>query len=48
MLVHQPDTEEKSIEGFSTVEESNVGYSKVARKWTDDEFAAQCLIFVRF
>lgn len=44
--MHQAEAELKTIEGFSSVEESNVGLSKVVRKWTDDEFAAQCLVFV--
>ena len=46
MLEHHVQNEEKEIDGFSTVKESSIGQSKVTRKWTDDEFAAQCLIFV--
>ena len=44
--MHQVEHEEKLIDGFSIVQESNVGTAKVTRKWTDDDFAAQCLIFV--
>ena len=47
-LEDQTETEDKSIDGFATVQESNVGRSKVTRKWTDDELCAQCLIFVSF
>lgn len=32
---------EKVLEGFATVEESQVGKTKVTRVWDDDDFAAQ-------
>ena len=37
--------EEKTTEGFATVEESAVGRSTVQRKWDDMDLAAQCSIF---
>lgn len=45
-LTHEKDTEnEKSVEGFATVEESQVGKNAVTRKWEDDDLYAQCFIF---
>lgn len=40
-LVHEKETEEKTIDGFATVEESVVGKSEVKRKWEDDDLTAQ-------
>lgn len=38
--------EEDSIaDGFATVEESNMGKSKITRVWDDEDLAAQCFIF---
>lgn len=37
--------EEKTTEGFATVEESDIGKSQVTRKWEDEEIAAQAFIF---
>ncbi|CRL05076.1 CLUMA_CG018180, isoform A [Clunio marinus] len=39
------NVEEKTIEGFATVEESNIGKTEVKRKWEDDDFVAQCILF---
>lgn len=44
-LGHNNNAEEKTVEGFATVEESQVGKSEVKRTWSDNELAAQCLIF---
>lgn len=45
-LTHEKDAEtKKSVEGFATVEESQVGRNAVARKWEDDDLYAQCFIF---
>lgn len=45
-LTHEKETEnEKSVEGFATVEESQVGKNIVTRKWEDDDLYAQCFIF---
>lgn len=41
-------TEEKShetLEGFATVEESEIGKATVSRKWSDNDLLAQCFIF---
>ncbi|XP_058837442.1 cytochrome P450 9e2-like [Topomyia yanbarensis] len=35
----------KTVEGFATVEESNVGQVSVTKTLTDAEFTAQCMIF---
>lgn len=45
-ITHHSD--EKSIEtldGFATVEESEIRLTRITRKWTDNELVAQCLIF---
>lgn len=44
-LVHNNNVEEKSAEGFATVEESQLGQSEVKRVWDDDDLAAQCMLF---
>lgn len=44
-LAHNNNTEEEIVEGFSTVEESQLGKTDVKRVWDDDDLAAQCLIF---
>lgn len=38
-------TEERSTDGFATVEESTIGKKVVKRVWTDDELVAQCFLF---
>ncbi|XP_055326850.1 uncharacterized protein LOC129580438 [Sitodiplosis mosellana] len=41
-------TEEKlkdNVEGFATVEESDVGKANVTQKWKDNELIAQCFLF---
>lgn len=35
-----------TLDGFATVEESEIGKASVTRKWNDDEVIAQCLIFL--
>ncbi|KAG5671504.1 hypothetical protein PVAND_001698 [Polypedilum vanderplanki] len=42
-LVHE--IEEKLIEGFATVEESQMGKIQSKRKWDDEDLAAQAFIF---
>lgn len=37
--------EEKTTDGFATVEESHIGSSEVKRIWDDEDLAAQCFIF---
>lgn len=37
--------EEKSNDGFATVEESDVGKATVTREWSENELVAQCLLF---
>lgn len=45
-LNHQSeDKSNESTDGFATVEESEIGKSRVTRKWNDNELVAQCLIF---
>lgn len=44
-LTHNNNVEEKTSEGFATVEESQIGKSEVKRVWDDDDLAAQCLLF---
>lgn len=45
-LDDQPSEKSKEIlDGFATVEESDVGKAKVTRTWNDNEIVAQCLIF---
>ena len=44
-LVQNNNVEEKNVEGFATVEESDVGKSEVRRTWDDEDLAAQCFVF---
>lgn len=45
-LTHEREPETKtSVEGFATVEESQVGKNVVTRKWDDEDLYAQCFIF---
>ena len=45
-LTHEKEEkEDKVVEGFATVEESQVGKSQIVRKWEDDDLTAQCFIF---
>jgi cytochrome P450 family 9 len=44
-LSHNNNLEEKSSDGFATVEESHLGKAEVKRKWDDADLAAQCFIF---
>lgn len=45
-LSHKRDNnDEKVIDGFATVEESELGKAEVKRAWNDIDLAAQCLIF---
>lgn len=44
-LSHNNNAEEKTSDGFATVEESQIGKSEVKRAWDDDDLAAQCLLF---
>lgn len=44
-LTHEKEKEEKEVEGFATVEESNVGKTEVKRMWDDDDLTAQAFIF---
>ncbi|EDS34502.1 cytochrome P450 9b2 [Culex quinquefasciatus] len=45
-LKHQTTSEDQpAVEGFATVEESQVGLRNHDRVWTDDELAAQAFIF---
>lgn len=44
-LSNNVNAEEKIVDGFATVEESQVGQSQVTRKWTDEDLAAQAFIF---
>ena len=44
-LSHVSKEEEVVSDGFATVEESNMGKSKVTREWDDQDMAAQCFIF---
>ncbi|XP_037039470.1 probable cytochrome P450 9f2 [Bradysia coprophila] len=45
-LTHEKELEtKKTVEGFATVEESQVGKNAVTRKWEDDDLYAQCFIF---
>jgi cytochrome P450 family 9 len=45
LLSHNNNAEEKTSDGFATVEESQIGKSEVKRIWNDNELVAQCLIF---
>lgn len=44
-LAHEPKENEKTSEGFATVEESQIVKSQVKRIWDDDDIAAQCFLF---
>lgn len=45
-LTHEKESEnDKTVEGFATVEESQVGKNSVNRKWEDDDLYAQCFVF---
>lgn len=44
-LTHNNNTEEKTVDGYATVEESQIGQSEVKRVWDDDDLAAQCFLF---
>lgn len=44
-LVHNNNVEEKTADGFATVEESHIGKAEVKTAWDDDDLAAQCLLF---
>ena len=44
-LKHSTKEEEVVLDGFATVQESNVGKSHVTRVWDDEDMAAQCFIF---
>lgn len=43
--VHSNNVEEKLIDGFAAVQESDIGRSDVNRVWDDDDLAAQAFIF---
>jgi len=43
-LAHELDTE-RDVDGFATVEESQIGKRTVTRTWEDDDLIAQSLIF---
>lgn len=38
-------SDEKTVDGFATVEESSIGSKVVKREWSDDELVAQCFLF---
>lgn len=44
-LTHEKEKDEKEVEGFATVEESNVGKTEVKRMWDDEDLTAQAFIF---
>lgn len=44
-LTYEKEKEEKVVEGFATVEESNVGRTEVKRVWEEEDLAAQAFIF---
>lgn len=44
-LKHEVKEEEKFVDGFATVEESEVGRSQNKRVWEDIDLAAQCFVF---
>lgn len=44
-LKHEVKEEEKIVDGFATVEESEVGRSQNKRVWEDIDLAAQCFVF---
>lgn len=44
-LKHEVKEEEKIVDGFATVEESEVGRSQHKRIWEDIDLAAQCFVF---
>jgi cytochrome P450 family 9 len=45
VLVHEAEEKGSAVEGFATVEESQMGKTQVKRKWEDIDLAAQCFIF---
>lgn len=44
-LVHNNKVEEKIVDGFATVEESQLGKTQMKQTWDDSYLAAQCFIF---
>lgn len=44
-LEHGKEPDEKTTDGFATVEESEIGKTEVKRIWEDIELAAQCFVF---
>ncbi|XP_077285508.1 uncharacterized protein LOC143910785 [Arctopsyche grandis] len=44
-LIHEPESNDVKETGFATVEESSIGKQKVKTEWSDDDLAAQALIF---
>ncbi|CAO1441584.1 unnamed protein product [Diamesa hyperborea] len=44
-LTHSTKDDDCINDGFATVEESNMGKSKITRVWDDEDLAAQCFIF---
>lgn len=44
-LTHSKEAEEKTADGFATVEESQIGQAEHKRLWDDDDLAAQAFIF---
>lgn len=44
-LKQETEGKKKEIDGFSAVEESDIGKVTVNRAWSDDELVAQCFIF---
>lgn len=45
-LTHRTDEKSnETLDGYATVKESEIGLTRVTRKWTDNELVAQCLIF---
>lgn len=44
-LKHQNDESNAPVDGFATVQESDIGRKTVQRDWSDDEIVGQCFIF---
>lgn len=44
-LSHNNNMEDKIVDGFATVEESQMGKAQSGRNWEDSDLAAQCFIF---
>ncbi|XP_037038783.1 probable cytochrome P450 9f2 [Bradysia coprophila] len=44
-LKQETEEKKKEVDGFSAVEESEIGKETVNRAWSDDELVAQCFIF---